>query len=529
MRGNIFDMVVIIDENILHVQHEEKNVNASFIFTGATLRHIETPAIVATPAAINHGNTAPAVNGKNDKNTIKNFFNLLILFNYITISIRCDINQIINVGAMFLRWQNFNDLSRRIILPVLVMCIVIVPDAAFAKWEIVDKLNLAPFVPRVLDGFMMVARGGYEYFVGNGNGIIYLLVWTFLAISIFMYAFKMYFPKRWVEFLGLSGGGEMWDGKVKGFDISQNTLKNLMRGVIAATFLLQVRPVFVTEWLVNPFLEFGAIYSGAILDMPNVPGVVKQNVSCPPAVMSGNWISERSCNFLIKPISELSSVNNAVVKRGFEFFARGVRGLMTPIAHGGQNIMDMITGVLLIFAFIGCNLFMALLIIQGIFDFGIALILYPFSVLAWVAKPNDKWFDIWPAFSEIIKALRTLVITMIACAFILIINVAVVHALFNFDSSVFMVAAGGTAASNVPGSTMTANAVDFGGHSLLWLSSILTFFVMRAIFNLTQKQLKDYSGAKTDLYDQAKNDFNANVKKAKSIYQSAKKIIGLVK
>ncbi len=514
---------------MLHVQHEEKNVNASFILTGAILRHIETPAIVATPAAISHGSIAPAVKGKNDKNTIKNFFNLLILFNYITISQRCDINQIINVGAMFLKNRFFINLLRRIVLPVVVICTAFAPDAAFAKWEIVDKLNLAPFVPRVLDGFMMVARGGYEYFVGNGDGIIYLLVWAFWGISIFMYAFKMYFPKRWIEFLGLSGGGEMWDGKVKGFDVAQKTLKNLMRGVIAATFLLQVRPVFVTEWLVNPFLEFGAIYSGAILDMQNVPGVVKQNVSCPPAVMSGDWISERSCNFLVQPVSELSSVNNAVIKRGFEFFARGVRGLMTPIPHGGQNIMNIITGVLLVFAFVSCNLFMALLIIQGIFDFGIALILYPFSVLAWVAKPNDKWFDIWPAFSEIIKALRTLVITMIACAFILIINVAVVRALFNFDLSVFMVAAGGSASSNVPGTTMTGNAVDFGGHSLLWLSSILTFFVMNAIFNLTKKQLQSYSGAKTDLYDQAKSDFNSNVKKAKSIYASAKKIIGLVK
>ena len=87
MRGKIFDIVVIIDENILHVQHDEKKLRASFIFTGAVLRHLETPAIVATPAAISHGTIALAVHGKNDKNTIKNFFNLLILFNYITISI----------------------------------------------------------------------------------------------------------------------------------------------------------------------------------------------------------------------------------------------------------------------------------------------------------------------------------------------------------------------------------------------------------------------------------------------------------
>ena len=191
--------------------------------------------------------------------------------------------------------------------------------------------------------------------------------------------------------------------------------------------------------------------------------------------------------------------------------------------------MDIITGVLLVFAFVGCNFFMALLIIQGIFDFGIALILYPFSVLAWVAKPNDKWFDIWPAFSEIIKSLRTLVITMIACAFILIINIAIVRALFHFDASVFTVAAGGVASGNVPGASIDANATSFGGHSLLWLSSILTFFLMQAIFDRTRKQIETYSPGQTALYEQVKGDFNANVKKAKSIFDSAKKIIGLVK
>ena len=83
----MFESFAITDENISHVQHEEKNANASFISTGAVLRQIEKPATVATPAAISHGNIAPADNGKNDKNTIKNFFNLLISFNYTTIFI----------------------------------------------------------------------------------------------------------------------------------------------------------------------------------------------------------------------------------------------------------------------------------------------------------------------------------------------------------------------------------------------------------------------------------------------------------
>jgi len=145
----------------------------------------------------------------------------------------------------------------------------------------------------------------------------------------------------------------------------------------------------------------------------------------------------------------------------------------------------------------------------------------------WVTKPSDKWFDVLPAFSEIIKALRALIITMIACAFILVVNVAVVKALFHFDSSAFVVSAGGTASGNLGGAN--TNAVSFGGHSLLWLSSILTFFLMNAIFDRTREQLEKYAPGMSGLYNQTKSDFKANVEKAKGIFESTKKIIKLIK
>jgi hypothetical protein len=128
-----------------------------------------------------------------------------------------------------------------------------------------------------------------------------------------------------------------------------------------------------------------------------------------------------------------------------------------------------------------------------------ALVLYPFQVLVWVAKPKnpDKWFDIWPAFEGIVKALQQLIITMIACAFILVVNVAIIRALFQWNSSVFVVAAGGAATGNVP--TMANNAMGFGEHSILWLSTILTFYLMVRIFELTREQLNKYVGhVKTD-------------------------------
>ena len=143
---------------------------------------------------------------------------------------------------------------------------------------------------------------------------------------------------------------------------------------------------------------------------------------------------------------------------------------------------------------------MALLIIQAIFDFCIALILYPLAVLTWTAKKSDKWFDIWPAFSQIIDALKKLVITMIACAFMLCINLAAVRALFNWSSSVFVNAANGVAQTNVPAITNTA--MNFGQHSILWLSAILTFFLMQNIFKMTRERLDLYTkGTKHDIYD----------------------------
>ncbi len=430
---------------------------------------------------------------------------------------------------MFFRRVHFEHVFQRSFLPMIFIAIAFAPHtASAASWAVVDKLNLAPFVPHVLDAFMTVARGTYEYFVGNGDGIIYILIWTFLAFSILLYAALMWFPKRWVEFLGFSGGGEMWDGKTSGFAMAETVLKSAMRAVIAATFLLQVKPVYVTQWLVNPFLEFGAIYTKSVIDTANINGAHVDNIKCPQSVLAGDWMSERSCDFLIQPVAKVSAANNVIIKRGFEYLSRGLHGLVTLVPHGGQNIMSVITGVLLIFTFVGCNLFMALLIIQGIFDFGMALILYPFGVLAWVARRSDKWFDIWPPFSEIIKALQKLVITMIACAFILIINIAVVRALFQ-SAGTQSIAAGGTAASNLMNGNITATAVNFGGHSLLWLSALLTFFLMNAIFDMTRKKLNEYASGMSKLYDQTKSDFKATTTWTKNAYTSIKKAIGLIK
>ncbi|MDL2296044.1 hypothetical protein LJC18_04535 [Lachnospiraceae bacterium OttesenSCG-928-E19] len=411
----------------------------------------------------------------------------------------------------------------RVALPCLILFGLSTP--AHADWGIVDSLNLAPFVPIVLDALMSVATGGYEFFVGNGTGIIYVLIWGFLGIAMAWYLLRMYFPKTWLGFLGIKSGGEMFDKPPSGFKISEDLLKPALRAIIAATLLLQVKPIYVTEWIVDPFLKFGALYTESIVDSINMPGMsAPQKIECPTDIVEHGWISRESCEFMVQPVATLSHTNNQVIKRGFDFINRGLTSLMTLIPHGGEGFLNLITGILLVSAFVASNFFMALLIIQGIFNFGMALILYPFQVLVWVVKPNDKWVDLWPAFEGIIKALQQLIVTMIACAFILVVNIAVVRALFQWNSSVFVVAAGGFSSSNIP--SVANNAMGFGQHSILWLSAILTFYLMVRIFELTREQLKKYVPLDGSLHKTVTGD-------AKSVWKNTqtygKKVVGLFK
>ncbi len=425
---------------------------------------------------------------------------------------------------MYLFKRIFLSVMRRALPLTVVVAALIMPGAARADWAILDGFNLAPFVPLVLDTLMAVATAGYNFFVGDGDGIIYILVWGFLGVSLALYLVKLYFPKLWLGFFGFSGGGDMASGKATGWKIAENMLKPAVRAIVAATLLLQIKPVYMTQWLVNPFLEFGALYTSAITDNINRYGTAAPDIECPPGVLSSGWVSQASCEFLVKPVAEISHANNQIIKRGFEFINSGLRGLITLVPHGGQDFLNLITGILLVSTFVASNLFMALLIIQAIFTFGMSLALYPFQVLTYVVKPSDKWLDIWPAFSGITKALQSLIITMIACAFILCVNVSVIRALFQWSSSVFVVAAGGSASSNVP-QVVNAGA-GFGSHSVLWLSAILTFYLMFRIFNLTKEQLMAYAGGKSDaLYKQVTSDAKNWTKVATNWGQRAIKII----
>ncbi len=401
---------------------------------------------------------------------------------------------------------------------------------ANAAWSIVDSLDISPFVPIVLDAMMSVAMAGYEFFVGKGDGIIYLFVWGWLGWFIALYLVKMYFPQNWLDFFGMKGG-QMWN-KPSALKISEDVLKPCIRGVIAAALLLPIKPQYITGIIVDPFLQFGALYTQSISDNVNQMNlsapVQKEKVMCPPEIIDKGYISAASCQFLVQPVAEITHANNQVIKRGLGFVTAGLAGLMTLIPHGGGDIMNLVTGIFLVFAFVASNFFMALLIIQGIFEFGMALIMYPFKVLMFVAKNSKDWVNPWPAFEGIIKSLKKLVITMIACAFVLAINLAAIKALFNFNQSAFVVAAGGSASSNVP--VVAAGINGFGQHSIIWLSAMLTFFLMFKIFELTKKQLLDYTGSGSDaLYKKATGDAKNVWSKTNEWGRGAAKVFGWIK
>ncbi len=394
------------------------------------------------------------------------------------------------------------------------LAIFLLPGFAHAE-SIVDKLDLSPFVPLVLDALMGIATAGYDFFIGGGTGIIYVLVLGFLILSLSLYGLKLFFPKIWVSFLGFSGGGDLESG-TDGMTIAQSALRPCIRAIIALTILLPIKPVYLSQWLINPFLEFGSIYTHAITEQMSEFGgeITAKEINCPPSIVDNRWISENSCKFLVQPVSDLSQTNNRIIKKGFEFINRGIRGLITLVPHGGEDFMNLVTGILLVFTFVASNLFMAMLVIQGIFNFGVSLILYPFSVLTYVVKDSNKWMDIMPALDGIIKALQKLVITMIACAFIMVINIAIVRALFQWNSSVFVVAAGGISNSNIP--QVANTGMGFGSHSIMWLSGILTFYVMFRIFNKTRELLDSYTGGDMQqLNKQVKSDWATVAAKGK--------------
>ena len=413
------------------------------------------------------------------------------------------------------------NLFKKVFISLVFGVILLHPTVSFAGNNLIDALDLSPFVPIVLDALMLVATGTYDFFVGQGDGIIFTIIWLFLAISFGAYLLKMYFPKNVLGFIGINGGGEMWENKAQPMTIAHNMLKPVIRAMVAVTILLPIKPDVLTKWVVNPFLQFGSIYTTAILSTINEAGIVNhEKVKCPESIIQQKWLTQSSCEFLTQSVADLSHANNKIIKRGFDFLLSGLRGMMTLIPHGGEDFLNIISGLIIIFTFVGCNLFMALLVIQAIFNFGVALIIYPFGVFAWVAKQSDKWFDPLPPFSGIIKALQELVITMIACAFILGLNVALIKALFQWDSSIFVVAAGGTATMNVP---MAANtAMGFGQHSIFWMSSILTFFVMQRIFEVTRQTLNSYTKGMDGMYNQVKAD-------AKTTVTGATKTVGAIK
>lgn len=411
------------------------------------------------------------------------------------------------------------------ILFMLVFCafLCVVTPVFASDGSIVDSLDFSVFVPIVLDAMLAVATGVYKFFVDNG--IFYTFIWVFFGLSVGIYLTKMYLPKNWVGFFGMSGGGEIFEGKMSGNKIAESVAKTGVRAVVATLILMSFGPLFITKWLVNPFLEVGAIYTSEIIKTVNVSGVTGRDAMCDEnTLIAPDSVSIDTCRLLVQPVYDLSHANNQIIKRGFDMVTRGLRGLVVLIFSDSEDFMNLLTGAVLVFTFVSCNLFMAMLIIQGIFSFGIQLILYPFNVLTYVFKANDKWFDLMPAFGGLVKALQQLIITMIACAFIFCINVVAIRSLLSWRTSVFVAAAGGSASGNVA-SIADSSMASFGAHSVTWLSAILTFFLMFKIFDMTRNQLMAYVGKDSDaLYNKTIGNITAAQTRMKTVKDNVKKV-----
>jgi len=271
----------------------------------------------------------------------------------------------------------------------------------------------------------------------------------------------------------------------------------MIRALFASIILIQIRPQHVTNYIIEPFLQFGAIYTNSITSVV-LPSAGTAQTGC--EVNLDGYMSNASCEFLMQPLNDISRVNNTIIRRGLDLLLGGLgtftyaavfttmsaaivvtAPILTPVVvplyylgvgdSWGRALLNIITGIVLIATFFSFNLFTAFMIIQGIFKLGVALILYPFRVMVFVMNKSDKWIDPWAVFKEIIEALKKLVIAMIAVSFILIVNVLVAAALFNFDFT---------------------ESAGLGAHSVTWVGAIMSFWVMSEVFKVTRKKLDEY-------------------------------------
>ena len=181
--------------------------------------------------------------------------------------------------------------TKRILCGLFLIFGFFAPNMAFADGKIlsVDALDISGLVPIVLNAFMSVANGTYSYFVGeHHDGIIYLLIWGFLAFYIALYLVKLYMPKFWTSTFGFSSGDNI--NNTGGMKIVENILKPSVRALIAVIVLLQIPPQQMAKYVINPFLSFGSLYTTEILKLSST-NITKASydMECPRDLLSQGW------------------------------------------------------------------------------------------------------------------------------------------------------------------------------------------------------------------------------------------------
>ena len=174
----------------------------------------------------------------------------------------------------------------KLFLPVVAGLVLLIPSMASAG-GLIDSLNLAPFIPTILDAMMQVATGTYSYFVETG--IILALIVGFLAMTVCWYAIKLFAPPQFLTLFDIKPGDKL--GEVKPQEIAKKILQPGLRAVIALLVLLNLKPMFMTQWLINPFLQLGSIYTTQVLEPINITNKGQPNVVCPKSIIEQLWLT----------------------------------------------------------------------------------------------------------------------------------------------------------------------------------------------------------------------------------------------
>ncbi|MDR0319559.1 MAG: hypothetical protein LBH81_02355 [Rickettsiales bacterium] len=351
--------------------------------------------------------------------------------------------------------------------------------------DVPDWMNgasLDKFVPFMIDVMTRVSAGLYDFFVP----LVSAFIWTLVGFNIMLFVIKQYVPQDWLDFLNIKNGGGYYDGKKTAelaWGIPKKLAQMMMRAALATTILLAVRPTFLTETIINPFLKLGSIYTESILNSPPGEGSPKAGVGM--ECNTHSFFSPEICNQMANPISGIIYKNNQVVTLGLDMM--GVPSFITggnPMSKKpdmGLWLFNFFVGAVLAITFFLSGLYIASVILQGILNFCFAIMLFPFRTFKWVMQQTDAWANPTEALKGIIDSLRGLVVAMVIGGIMTLINLSLIAALFGQSG-------------------ISANLSSWSDKFMIALSSILALLVMTRLLEIAKEKMAKFGAPDETFY-----------------------------